>query len=192
MFYKIVNSIVEELPEGENYKDYYLIYDDYDLRLISNIDCFYKKALSKKIIYSYDEYQEIFSDGRREFKKLINGDFLYHRIDGPALEDPEYKIYYNKGVRHREDGPAVEHPDGLKRWFLDGREYSQKEYEKLQENGFRKQNFLQNVLKDIMVNETIHNIVEEDEDLKSQEVDVKEAIKEDLIENILCNTTRNK
>ena len=34
----------------------------------------------------------------------ING--RYHREDGPAYIEPNYKVWYIHGKRHREDGPA--------------------------------------------------------------------------------------
>ncbi len=41
------------------------------------------------------------------------------------------KFYYSDKamtVLHRTDGPAVEHANGNKYWYLEGKEYSEKEY----------------------------------------------------------------
>lgn len=32
---------------------------------------------------------------------------------------------------HREDGPAVQYPDGTKEWYINGKQYSEEEYNKL-------------------------------------------------------------
>lgn len=60
-------------------------------------------------------------------------DGQYHREDGPAIEYPNgCKSWYIKGQLHREDGPAVEKlSSGFKRWFLEGKEVSQKMHSKL-------------------------------------------------------------
>ena len=34
----------------------------------------------------------------------------------------------DKGLFHREDGPAIEHANGNKDWCLNGRPYTEKEY----------------------------------------------------------------
>jgi len=37
--------------------------------------------------------------------------------------------WFNKnGKKHREDGPAIEWNDGYKRWFIDGKEYTEEEF----------------------------------------------------------------
>ena len=50
-----------------------------------------------------------------------DGDLIYHREDGPAIEYVNgYKEWYLNGKRHREDGPAIEYPDDDKEWYLNG------------------------------------------------------------------------
>lgn len=52
-----------------------------------------------------------------------------HREDGPAFIEPNgVKIWYKMGNLHREDGPAVENYNGNPKWFLEGLEYTKKEY----------------------------------------------------------------
>ena len=51
-----------------------------------------------------------------------------HREDGPALEEDGIKYWYLNGKLHREDGPAIENPYGPKSWWLNGIQYSEKEY----------------------------------------------------------------
>jgi hypothetical protein len=45
-----------------------------------------------------------------------------HREDGPAVIFPRgRKEWYRNGLRHRDAGPAVEHMDGTRMWLLYGR-----------------------------------------------------------------------
>ena len=45
------------------------------------------------------------------------------------IEKFENRKWYNsKGKLHREDGPAMEYTGGHKEWYLDGVEYTEKEY----------------------------------------------------------------
>ena len=53
-------------------------------------------------------------------KKLRNGLFEYHGN----------RFWYKDGELHREDGPAIEGADGIKAWYLDGKEYSKVEFDK--------------------------------------------------------------
>ena len=39
------------------------------------------------------------------------------------------KYWHKEGNLHREDGPAIEYADGIKRWFIEGKELTQKEIE---------------------------------------------------------------
>lgn len=50
-----------------------------------------------------------------------------HRLDGPAI-DGHTKEWYINGKLHREDGPAIIYNDGIKRWFLNGDEYTKIEW----------------------------------------------------------------
>jgi len=57
-----------------------------------------------------------------------------HRTDGPAVEDINgYKVWYQDDNLHRLDGPAIENADGSgsKEWYIDGKEYSQDEFNKI-------------------------------------------------------------
>ena len=59
----------------------------------------------------------------------VNGDL--HREDGPAKEyiDGD-KWWYINGKLHRLDGPAIEW-DGTKEYFIEDKEYSKEEFEKV-------------------------------------------------------------
>ncbi|OUR78333.1 hypothetical protein A9Q83_08160 [Alphaproteobacteria bacterium 46_93_T64] len=49
-------------------------------------------------------------------------DFVYHRLDGPAVEKPcGTKCWYRNGELHKDNGPAVEEPNGSKLWYKNGR-----------------------------------------------------------------------
>ena len=56
----------------------------------------------------------------------------YHREDGPAIiyNNGSKEQWYKHGLLHKEDGPAVIDKDGTKKWYLNGIEYSKKEFEK--------------------------------------------------------------
>ena len=62
-------------------------------------------------------------------------DYGYHRIDGPAFENPDgYKAWWLYGKRHRLDGPAIEHADGSYSWYYHGKRIdctTQEEFEHL-------------------------------------------------------------
>lgn len=51
-------------------------------------------------------------------KYILNG--RYHRLDGPAIENPGGRFWFKNGERHREDGPAVEYKDGTREWYIEG------------------------------------------------------------------------
>jgi hypothetical protein len=44
-----------------------------------------------------------------------------HREDGPASIRANAKKWYKDGLLHREDGPAVEGNDGTKWWYINGK-----------------------------------------------------------------------
>ena len=53
-----------------------------------------------------------------------------HRLDGPAMEYPDgTKEWYQNDKLHRLDGPAMEYPDGSKEWYIDGKQYSEEEFQ---------------------------------------------------------------
>lgn len=64
------------------------------------------------------------SDGTKVWRQYNE----LHRLDGPAYESLDYKSWYKKGKQHRLDGPAVEHVDGKKEWWIEGKEYSEEEF----------------------------------------------------------------
>ena len=106
-----------------------------------------------KVVYCKDEsYNKVCNNNK--FNYSYNGDILYYRgclvdrEDGPAIEYKEdYLVYqkneytveynyeqrgwYKDGKKHREDGPAEAWSDGIKEWWLNDREYSEKEYWKM-------------------------------------------------------------
>jgi hypothetical protein len=52
-----------------------------------------------------------------------DGDLIYHREDGPAIEHVDgSKEWYLNGKLHREDGPAIEYASGNKYWWLSNEE----------------------------------------------------------------------
>ena len=58
-----------------------------------------------------------FTDGDKFWYR--NG--MYHRSDGPAVEEADgSKLWYRNGKLHRDDGPAVECADGSKKWYRNG------------------------------------------------------------------------
>ncbi|NDB85117.1 MAG: hypothetical protein EB127_20815 [Alphaproteobacteria bacterium] len=61
----------------------------------------------------------------------LNG--YLHRKDGPAVDD-QYNgelYWYINGKLHRIDGPAIERTNGNNHYFLNGVEYSFKEWDRL-------------------------------------------------------------
>jgi hypothetical protein len=49
---------------------------------------------------------------------------LFHREDGPAIEDPgRCKEYWLNGKLHRENGPAVDISTGRKEYWLNNKRY---------------------------------------------------------------------
>jgi hypothetical protein len=76
----------------------------------------------------YKEYTvKVFSD-RTEW---YNDKGQYHREDGPAIEYANgTKSWYKNDFLHREDGLAIEYVDGHKSWYLEGKEYTEEEYNK--------------------------------------------------------------
>lgn len=55
-----------------------------------------------------------------------------HRTDGPAVEYPNgNKEYRINDKLHRTDGPAIEYANGYKAWYLNGINYTEQEYNKI-------------------------------------------------------------
>jgi len=55
-------------------------------------------------------------------KRYKNSKGDYHRLDGPAIEDPNGdKYWYKEGRYHRLDGPAIEFKEGDKFWCKEGK-----------------------------------------------------------------------
>jgi hypothetical protein len=51
-------------------------------------------------------------------------DDVYHRENGPAIEDADgNKEWWVKGRKHRADGPAIEWMDGTKEWWVNGKRH---------------------------------------------------------------------
>lgn len=93
----------------------------------------------------------VYPNGSKEW--WLNGKL--HRTDGPAMECPDgSKFWYLDGLRHRTngpaiewaggdkywrlydklhraDGPAVELSNGYKAWWLNGRQYTKVEFDKI-------------------------------------------------------------
>ena len=78
-----------------------------------------------------------------------------HRVDGPAVEkvnrdewyqagkchkivwsDGHDKEWWFEGKKHRLDGPAIEKANGRKIWYIEGKEYTEEEFNKyVKDNG---------------------------------------------------------
>jgi hypothetical protein len=57
---------------------------------------------------------------------------LLHRLDGPAVEYANgSKAWCQNGEPHRLDGPAVEWADGEKYWYIEGKEYTEEQFNKI-------------------------------------------------------------
>ena len=54
-----------------------------------------------------------------------------HRVDGPAVVwyDGGTKEWWQNGQRHRIDGPAIVHANGAQEWWINGKSYTQQEYQ---------------------------------------------------------------
>ena len=83
-----------------------------------------------------------------------NDEHNWHRTDGPAYEEHNYRAWWVDGKRHREgglpaiewgngskswfendkrhrlDGPAISYADGHKEWWVNGIPYSKEKFEK--------------------------------------------------------------
>ena len=55
---------------------------------------------------------------------------LHHREDGPAVVHKGHEQWYKHGVKHRMGGPAVYGPGTKKEWWINGVQYTLKEYTK--------------------------------------------------------------
>lgn len=52
-----------------------------------------------------------------------------HRIDGPAVDQVDgVKEWYKHGTLHRLDGPAIEWADGPVEYYVDGRQFTEDEF----------------------------------------------------------------
>jgi len=68
------------------------------------------------------------SDGTKRWYQ--NG--LIHRLDGPAVEPVTgSKFWCQNGILHRLDGPAVECANGHKQWWIEGKDYTEEEFNKI-------------------------------------------------------------
>ncbi len=76
---------------------------------------------------SYEEYTvKVYSDGTI---KWFNQNDQLHRLDGPAVEYSDGdKHWFQNDQLHRLDGPSVEYPNGSKYWHIEGKYYTEKEF----------------------------------------------------------------
>lgn len=64
------------------------------------------------LVVSYDSYF---------YRKLVDGHWVDHRLDGPATVEPGFEAWYKEGQPHREGGPAVIVEGGtVKEWWENG------------------------------------------------------------------------
>ena len=69
------------------------------------------------------------------FKVWYNAKGKLHRLDGPAIEQPNgTKAWYVNGERHRLDGPAIEHAGGHKEWFVNDAQLSKEQFNRRAKN----------------------------------------------------------
>lgn len=76
-------------------------------------------------IYEYKNGLNVYGiiDGR--------GEFVRHRTDGPAYDDPvhDYYVWFFHGKRHRTDGPAEYGSRfGVSKYWVKGREMTREEF----------------------------------------------------------------
>ena len=63
-----------------------------------------------------------------------------HRLDGPACEWVNgSKFWYQNDKLHRLDGPAVERSNGDKEWYIEGKQYSEQEFNQRVKKNYEKQ-----------------------------------------------------
>ena len=57
-------------------------------------------------------------------------------LDGTRIKEisPSGTFWRRKGKHHREDGPAREWADGSKEWWLNGKEYTEEEFNRATKN----------------------------------------------------------
>ena len=54
-----------------------------------------------------------------------------HRLDGPAVERVDGgKVWYQNNELHRLDGPAIEYANGVNEWFIEGKKYTEAQFNK--------------------------------------------------------------
>jgi hypothetical protein len=77
---------------------------------------------------SYETYEvRVYEYGAKHWYQ--NGE--RHRLDGPACEWVNgTKYYYQNDKLHRLDGPACEFSDGDKSYYIEGKQYSEEEFNK--------------------------------------------------------------
>ena len=62
-------------------------------------------------------------------RRYYNKDDRLHRTNGPAVEYTDgTKRRLQDGQYHRIDGPAMEYPTGDNRWFINGKELTEAEF----------------------------------------------------------------
>ena len=68
------------------------------------------------------EEVELIIDERGTKRYYIKSTKIYHRDDGPAVENTNgTKIWFQYGKYHRLDGPAVEYTNGYKEYWINGK-----------------------------------------------------------------------
>lgn len=69
------------------------------------------------------------ADIRKDGSKYWYFNGQKHRVGGPAVEKSDgTKIWRQYNEMHRLDGPAVEYADGTKEWWIDGKQYSEEDF----------------------------------------------------------------
>ena len=87
------------------------------------MDKFYKNE--KGQYHRTDGPAIIYSNGDMSWYK----EDMLHRTDGPAIEWISGTIsWWYMGIRHRIDGPAIEWVDGIKEWYIEGKQYTEQEF----------------------------------------------------------------
>jgi hypothetical protein len=95
----------------------------YEIRKLENkTEYYYKGKLHRE-----DGPAVEYADGTKFWYQ--NGQL--HRDDGPAFEYVNgTKYWFQNGELHRADGPAIENANRDKLWYIEGKKYTEKEYNK--------------------------------------------------------------
>ncbi len=120
--------------------------EEYTVVVNDDSVCYYKPGTKERhridgpAIERNDGYNQWYLNGKRHREngpaiENVNGikewylDGKRHRENGPAYENEDGdKYWYKNGLYHRTDGPAIEYSCGKRFWFVEGKDYSEEEF----------------------------------------------------------------